>query len=78
MPNEGRIKIIFRRTSESAVMVPNVKRAMATTAKLNPLIFNDVEEFLAIFSELSGKKADDIFSRSVILFCWRGPSPRRA
>jgi acetyltransferase-like isoleucine patch superfamily enzyme len=61
MPNEDRTKIIYRRTPESAAMVANVKRAMAITARLNCLTFNDAGEIRALFSELVGKKVDDSF-----------------
>jgi hypothetical protein len=43
MPNNDRTRIIQRRTPESAAMLANVKRAMAITAKLNRLTFNDTE-----------------------------------
>ena len=44
MPNDDRTKIIHRRTPESAAMVANVKRAMAITAALNRLMFDDADE----------------------------------
>jgi acetyltransferase-like isoleucine patch superfamily enzyme len=55
-------KIIHRRTPESTAMVANVKRAMAITATLNRLTFNDADEIRALFSELIGKKVDQTFS----------------
>ena len=55
-------KIIPRRTPESAAMSANIKRAMAITADLNRLTFNDADEVRALFSELIGKKVDDSFS----------------
>jgi acetyltransferase-like isoleucine patch superfamily enzyme len=61
MSHKAGTKIIHRRTSESAAMVANVKRAMAITAKLNRLTFNDADEVRALFSELIGKKVDDSF-----------------
>jgi acetyltransferase-like isoleucine patch superfamily enzyme len=61
MSNEGRTKIIHRRTPESAAMLANVKRAMAITAALNRLTFNDADEIRALFSELIGKKVDESF-----------------
>jgi acetyltransferase-like isoleucine patch superfamily enzyme len=61
MPNDDRIKIIHRRTPESAAMLANVKRAVAITAKLNRLTFNDADEVRDLFSELTGKKADESF-----------------
>src|SRR5215475_5021363 len=54
-------KIIYRRTPESAAMLVNVKRAMAITAKLNRLTFDDADEIRSLFSELIGKKVDDSF-----------------
>jgi acetyltransferase-like isoleucine patch superfamily enzyme len=61
MPNDDRAKIIYRRTPESAAMLATVKRAMALTAKLNRLTFNDADEIRALFSELIGKKVDESF-----------------
>jgi acetyltransferase-like isoleucine patch superfamily enzyme len=59
MSNENGTRIIHNRTPESAAMVANVKRAMAITAKLNRLTFNDADEVRALFSELIGKKVDE-------------------
>ncbi|MEP9377836.1 DapH/DapD/GlmU-related protein [Aquabacter sp. CN5-332] len=56
-----RTKVIPRRTPESAAMSENVKRAMAITATLNRLTFNDAAEVRAVFSDLIGKKVDDSF-----------------
>ncbi len=61
MANDDRITIIPRRTPESAAMSASVKRAMAITAKLNRLTFNDADEVRALFSELIGRKVDDSF-----------------
>lgn len=61
MSNEDGTRIIYRRTPESAAMSANVKRAMAITATLNRLTFNDPDEIRALFSELIGKKVDDSF-----------------
>src|SRR6185437_13099855 len=61
MSNEVGTKIIYRRTPESAAMLANVKRAMAITAALNRLTFNDADEIRALFSELIGKKVDQSF-----------------
>jgi acetyltransferase-like isoleucine patch superfamily enzyme len=61
MANDDRTKIIFARTPESAAMVANTKRAMAITAALNRLTYNDADEVRALFSELIGKKVDDSF-----------------
>jgi acetyltransferase-like isoleucine patch superfamily enzyme len=54
-------KIIRRRTPESAAMLANVKRAMAITAELNRLTFNDADQVRALFSQLIGKAVDDSF-----------------
>ncbi|MCF6121995.1 MULTISPECIES: sugar O-acetyltransferase [Mesorhizobium] len=46
---------------QSAAMLADVKRAMATTASLNRLTFNDAAEVRTLFSELIGRKVDDSF-----------------
>ncbi|MFC5862722.1 sugar O-acetyltransferase [Acidicapsa dinghuensis] len=61
MSDENSARIIHRRTPESAAMLANVKRAMAITAALNRLTFNDADEVRALFSELIGKKVDESF-----------------
>jgi acetyltransferase-like isoleucine patch superfamily enzyme len=61
MTHADRTKIIYRRTPESAAMVANLRRAMAITAKLNRLTFDDAAEIRALFSELIGKKVDEGF-----------------
>lgn len=61
MPKDDRTRIIYSRTPESAAMLANVKRAMAITARMNRLTFNDAEEVRALFSELIGKKVDESF-----------------
>lgn len=62
MANDERTTIIPRRTPQSAAMVANVKRAMAITAKLNRLSYDDAGEVRALFSELIGQALDDGFS----------------
>lgn len=42
-------------------MTADVRRAMALTASLNRLTFNDADEVRALFSELIGKAVDDSF-----------------
>jgi acetyltransferase-like isoleucine patch superfamily enzyme len=42
-------------------MLAEVKRAMAITADLNRLTFNDADEVRALFSDLIGSKVDDSF-----------------
>ena len=62
MANDDRTTVFPRRTPESAAMLANVKRAMAITATLNRLTFDDADEVRALFSDLIGKKVDDSFS----------------
>lgn len=61
MSNECDTRTIHSRTPESAAMLANTKRAMAITAALNRLTFNDSDEVRALFSELIGKKVDESF-----------------
>ncbi len=61
MLREDGVRIIRSRTPESAAMSANVKRAMAMTARLNRLTFEDADEVRALFSELIGKKVDESF-----------------
>jgi acetyltransferase-like isoleucine patch superfamily enzyme len=42
-------------------MAENVRRAMAITARLNRLTFNEAADVRAVFSELIGKAVDDSF-----------------
>jgi hypothetical protein len=78
MPNDDRAKIIYSRTPESAAMLANVKRAMAITATLNRLTFNDANEIRAMFSELIGKRRRELFTDPSVLYCrWRR-NPRRS
>lgn len=42
-------------------MLANVKRAMAITAALNRLTFDDADKVRALFSELIGKQVDGSF-----------------
>ena len=61
MSNADGTRIIHRRTPESAAMQANVKRAMAITAALNRLTFDDADEIRTLFSQLIGKKVDESF-----------------
>jgi acetyltransferase-like isoleucine patch superfamily enzyme len=61
MANDDRTRIIVSRTPESAAMSASVKRAMAITARLNRLTYNDADQVRALFSELIGSKVDDSF-----------------
>jgi acetyltransferase-like isoleucine patch superfamily enzyme len=58
MANDHRSRIIPRGTPESAAMSSNIRRAMAITAVLNRLTFNDADAVRALFSDLIGKKLD--------------------
>ncbi len=49
------------RRRKSAAMVANVRRAIAITARLNRLTFDDADAIRALFSELIGKKVDESF-----------------
>ena len=62
MPNDDRSIRIPRRTPESAAMVAEVQRAMAITAKLNRLGFDEAEAIRDLFGELIGARVDDGFS----------------
>lgn len=59
--NDDRIRTIHAKTPESAAMVANTRRAMALTARLNRLTFDDAAEVRLLFSELIGKPVDDSF-----------------
>ncbi len=61
MSPDDRARVIYRGTPESAAMLANVKRAMAITARLNRLTFNEADEIRALFSELIRKTVDDGF-----------------
>jgi acetyltransferase-like isoleucine patch superfamily enzyme len=61
MAKDARATIIPRRTPESAAMAANVKRAMALTARLNRLTYDDAAEVRALFAELIGKAVDESF-----------------
>jgi acetyltransferase-like isoleucine patch superfamily enzyme len=61
MSNEGDARTIYRKTPESSAMSANVKRAMAITAALNRLTFDDADQIRILFSELIRKKVDDSF-----------------
>jgi acetyltransferase-like isoleucine patch superfamily enzyme len=53
--------MIYRGTPESAVMQAKLKRAMAITASINRLTFDDADEVRSLFGDLIGKKLDDGF-----------------
>ncbi len=52
-------RIVHSKTLEAAAMRANVSRAMAITARLNRLTFDDAAEVRALFSELIGKPVDE-------------------
>lgn len=58
MAHDDRTLRIHRKTPESAAMTANVKRAMALTARLNRLTFDDADAVRALFSELTGHPVD--------------------
>ncbi|HHV7523928.1 TPA: DapH/DapD/GlmU-related protein [Burkholderia orbicola] len=61
MTNDDRTTFVPRRTPESAAMVAEVRRAMAITARLNRLTFDDAADVRALFGELIGTQVDDGF-----------------
>ena len=61
MPTDNVVRMIRSKTPDSAAMLANVKRAMAITARLNRLTFDDAGEIRALFSQLIGKEVDDSF-----------------
>ncbi|WP_137934568.1 sugar O-acetyltransferase [Mesorhizobium comanense] len=76
MTHEDRTRIIPGRTPESAAMLANVKRAMAITARLNRLTFNDADEVRALFGELIGKTVDGGFLLIPPFYTTGGPDMR--
>lgn len=52
---------IARRTPDSAAMQAELRRAMALTARINRLGFEDAAEVRALMSELTGQTLDDEF-----------------
>ena len=59
MVTDARSTMIARRTPESAAMTAEVKRAMAITAVLNRLTFDDADAVRALLSQLVGKQVDE-------------------
>lgn len=58
MADDDRTRFIPRRTPESAAMAANVRRAMAITAALNRLTYDDADQVRALFGELTGQAVD--------------------
>ena len=61
MSGRDDVKIVRRQTPESAAMVASTRRAMAITAALNRLTYDDVAEIRRLFGELIGQPVDDRF-----------------
>lgn len=61
MSHQPGARIVHRRTPESAEMVAETRRAMAITARINRLTFDDAAQVRTLFSELIGKQLDDGF-----------------
>lgn len=61
MAHDDRTRFIPRRTPESAAMAANVRRAMAITAALNRLTYDDADQVRALFGELTGQALDSGF-----------------
>ncbi len=61
MADDGATRIIATGTPESAAFAANVKRAMAITAILNRLTYDDADEIRAVFSDLTGRPVDQSF-----------------
>ncbi len=70
-------RIAHRRTPESAAMVVETRRAMAITARLNRLTFDDADQVRASPSELCrAKKVDDSFLRTHRFYATGGNETR--
>jgi acetyltransferase-like isoleucine patch superfamily enzyme len=61
MSNKNGIRRIERGTPDAAALVADVKRAVALTAALNRLTFDDVDQIRAVFGELIGSTVDESF-----------------
>ncbi|MBP2299360.1 sugar O-acetyltransferase [Azospirillum picis] len=59
--NRDKTRVIHGRTAESAAMLANVRRAMAITAALNRLTFDDADEVRTLFGQLTGRAVDESF-----------------
>jgi acetyltransferase-like isoleucine patch superfamily enzyme len=60
-PNECGVTVVRNRTPESAAMTANTRRAMAITAALNRLTFDDAAQIRILFGQLIGRTVDDRF-----------------
>lgn len=61
MSQQEGMRIVHVRTADSAAMVAETRRAMAITARLNRLTFDDADEVRALFGELIGRTVDGGF-----------------
>jgi len=61
MRKADNLRVVARGAPESAAMVADIRRAMAITAKLNRLGFDDADEVRTLFGELIGALVDDGF-----------------
>jgi acetyltransferase-like isoleucine patch superfamily enzyme len=61
MADDDRATIIPRRTPASAAMSAEVKRAMAITAAINRLTYDDANQVRVLFGDLIGQPVDDGF-----------------
>jgi hypothetical protein len=59
MSADNVVRMIHSKTPDSAALLANVKRAMALTARLNRLTFDDADQIRDLFSQLIGKKVDE-------------------
>lgn len=76
MAHDDRTLRIHRKTPESAAMTANVKRAMALTARLNRLTFDDADAVRALFCELTRQAVDAGFMLIPPFYTTGGPEIR--
>lgn len=76
MAHDDRTLRIHRKTPESAAMTANVKRAMALTARLNRLTFDDADAVRALFCELTRQAVDAGFMLIPPFYTTSGPEIR--
>lgn len=72
MANQDRARLIGRRTPESAAMVANVQRAMAITARINRLTYDDLAQVRALLAELTGRPVDESVALIPPFYCANG------
>lgn len=76
MSQDDATRMIPRGSPESAAMLASVKRAMAITARLNRLTFDDADEVRALFSDLIGRQVDASFLLIPPFYTTGGPDIR--